>query len=190
MRKGQYARTTQETTIDVIVDLDGEGQITINTGVAFFDHLIKTLAVHSQINITVSAEGDLKHHIIEDIAICLGKALRQAIGKNSRINRFGDAIVPMDDALAFAAIDLVNRPYAVINLEVSGEIIEDAESEDIIHFLETLTSSLGSTVHLWIRHGTNDHHKIEAVFKAFALALKHAISIIPTRNVLSAKGTI
>jgi imidazoleglycerol-phosphate dehydratase len=190
MRKGQYARTTQETAIDVKVNLDGEGQLTLNSGVVFFDHLIKTLAVHSQIDIFVIAKGDLKHHVIEDIAICLGKALRQAIDITSSINRFGDAIVPMDDALAFAAIDLVNRPYAVINVNLIGEIIEDTESEDIIHFLETLTSSLGSTVHMWVHSGTNDHHKIEAAVKALALALKHAITVIPASNVPSAKGTI
>jgi imidazoleglycerol-phosphate dehydratase len=190
MRKGQYARTTKETAIDVQVNLDGEGRITLNSGVAFFDHLITTLAVHSQIDISVIAEGDLKHHVLEDIAICLGRALRQAIDQNSRINRFGDAIVPMDDALAFAALDLVNRPYAVINLNLAGEIIEDAESEDIIHFLETLILSLGSTVHLWVHYGTNDHHKIEAGFKALALALKHAMTITSVSNVPSAKGTM
>lgn len=192
MRIGEYSRKTRETQIDVSVNLDGNGiVIGKSTGVKFFDHLIKTLAVHSQVNIEIKAKGDLKHHLIEDVAICLGEALRKAIGDGIGINRFGYAIVPMDDALAFAAIDLVMRPHYSINLEITGEIIEDAEKEDIIHFIETLASFLKGNIHVWVQYGTNEHHKVEAAFKALALSLRQAIAISRKRNIIpSAKGTI
>jgi len=189
MRIGECSRKTRETQINVTVNLDGDGTAEVGTGVSFFDHLIKTLAVHSQVNIKVNAEGDLKHHVIEDVAICLGEALRKAIGEGVGIDRFGYAIVPMDDALAFAAIDLVRRPYHRISLEIAGEFIEDTTREDIIHFLETLASFLQGNIHLWVQHGTNDHHRVEAAFKALALSLRQAVAISPERRgVPSAKG--
>lgn len=191
MRTAERIRKTRETSINVTVNLDGEGAVKISTGVGFFDHLIKTLAVHSNVDIKVDAGGDLKHHVIEDVAICLGEALREAIGEGVGINRFGYAIVPMDDALAFAAIDLVRRPYHKISLDISGEAIEDATREDIIHFLETLASFLQGTIHIWVQYGSNDHHKVEAAFKALALSLKQAVATSPGKEkVPSAKGTM
>lgn len=191
MRTGECSRETRETKITVTVKLDGEGKAKASTGVMFFDHLLKTLAVHSQVDITVKAQGDLKHHIIEDVAICLGEALRKAVGEGVGINRFGYAIVPMDDALAFAAIDLVRRPYYKIELKIAEEAIEDATREDIIHFLETLASFLQGNLHIWVQYGLNDHHKVEAAFKALALSLRQAVAISPTRrHVPSAKGTM
>ncbi|MFH0897391.1 MAG: imidazoleglycerol-phosphate dehydratase HisB [Candidatus Bathyarchaeota archaeon] len=191
MRTGECSRETRETKITVTVKLDGEGTAKASTGVMFFDHLIKTLTVHSQIDITVKAQGDLKHHIIEDVAICLGEALRKAVGEGVGINRFGYAIVPMDDALAFAAVDLVRRPYHKIELKIDEETIEDATREDIIHFLETLASFLQGNIHLWVQYGTNDHHKVEAAFKALALSLRQAVTASPgQRHVPSAKGTM
>lgn len=192
MRTGECSRETRETKITVIVKLDGEGIARASTGVVFFDHLLKTLAVHSQVDITVNAQGDLKHHVIEDVAICLGEALRKAVGEGAGINRFGYAIVPMDDALAFAAIDLVRRPYHRIELKIAEEMIEDATREDIIHFLETLASFLQGNIHIWVQYGTNDHHKVEAAFKALALSLRQAVAVSLGRRkrVPSAKGTM
>lgn len=189
MRTGECARETRETKISVTVNLDGEGTAKVSTGVIFFDHLIKTLSFHSQIDINVNGRGDLKHHIIEDVAICLGEALRKAIGEGVGVNRFGYAAVPMDDALAFAAIDLVRRPFHKIDLKMAEETIEDTTREDIIHFFETMASFLQGNVHVWVQYGTNDHHKVEASFKALALSLKQAIAISPKqRQVPSAKG--
>ncbi|MCK5403393.1 imidazoleglycerol-phosphate dehydratase [Candidatus Bathyarchaeota archaeon] len=173
------------------VNLDGTGIIKTNSGIKYFDHLITTLGTHSLIDITIIAQGDLKHHLIEDVAICLGQALRNAIGEGLGINRFGYAIVPMDCSLAFTAIDLVRRPYHKIDLKISGETIEDMMQEDIIHFLETLASSLQVNMHIWTQYGDNDHHKVEAAFKSLALSLKEAIKVNPRRvNIPSAKGAM
>ena len=191
MRNGECLRETKETRICASVNLDGTGIAEVNTGVIFFDHLVKTLAVHSLVDIKITAKGDLKHHIIEDVAICLGEALRKAISDGIGINRFGYAIVPMDDALAFAAIDLVRRPFHKIDLKMTEEIIEDTNREDVIHFLETIASFLQCNVHAWVEYGANDHHKVEAVFKALALSLRQAVTVSLGRDrVLSAKGTI
>ena len=191
MRTGEYSRKTKETKIYVKVDLDGNGIVNINTGVKYFDHLIKTFGTHSLINLKVDAEGDLKHHVIEDVAICLGRALRNGVGEGAGINRFGYAIVPMDCSLAFAAIDLVRRPYCKIDLTITGKTIEDTRMEDIIHFLETLAFSLEANIHIWIQYGDNDHHKVEAAFKALALSLKEAVTVNPKRGgIPSAKGAM
>jgi imidazoleglycerol-phosphate dehydratase len=191
MRTAECSRETRETNIKVDVNLDGNGTAKVSTGVVFFDHLLKTLAVHSQVNISVTAKGDLKHHVIEDVAICLGEAIRKAVGEGMGISRFGYAIVPMDDALAFAALDLVRRPYHRIDLKIAEEVIEDTTREDIIHFLETLASFLQCNVHTWVEYGTNDHHKVEAAFKALALSLRQAVTVSPKRRqVPSAKGTM
>ncbi|MFQ6081518.1 MAG: imidazoleglycerol-phosphate dehydratase, partial [Candidatus Bathyarchaeia archaeon] len=127
----------------------------------------------------------------EDVAICLGEALRKALGDGKGIHRFGYAIVPMDDSLAFAAIDLAKRTCAKIDLKFEGKNIEDMPCEDIYHFLETLASSLQANLHLWIQCGANDHHKAEAAFKALALSLRRAVAIDPRRKgAPSSKGVI
>ena len=191
MRVVEYSRETKEIQIKMRVNLDGTGIATVDTGVGFFDHLLRTLAVHSQIDIKITATGDLKHHVIEDVAICLGEAIRKALGDGVGINRFGFAIVPMDDALAFAAIDVVRRPYHKIDLEIESEVVEDMAREDIIHFLETFASFLQGNIHLWVQYATNDHHRIEAALKALALSLKQAKAISSERKgVPSAKGTM
>ncbi len=189
MRKGNKSRTTTETHINVALDLDGVGNAEIDTGIAFFTHLLTSFATHSLIDMDVDANGDLKHHVIEDVAICLGEALREALGDGAGINRFGHAIVPMDCSLAIASVDLVKRPYAKINLKIEGRAIEDAEREDLIHFLETLAASMQANIHVWVLYGKNDHHKIEAAMKALALSMKHAVAIDARRKrVPSAKG--
>ena len=190
MRIGEVTRKTKETQISLSVNLDGDGNVDVSAGVRYFEHLIKTLAVHSSIDVKINAMGDLKHHVIEDVAICFGEALSKALGERVGINRFGYAIVPMDCSLAFAAVDLVKRPYSKVDLKIEGKIIEDTSREDIIHFLETLASSLQANIHVWVQYGSNDHHKVEAAFKALALSLKQAISVTKKTDVPSAKGTM
>jgi imidazoleglycerol-phosphate dehydratase len=191
MRVSKVYRKTRETEVLMKVNLDSDGKADVDTGVLFFNHLLTSLATHSLIDITAKVKGDLRHHAIEDVAICLGEALKKALGDREGINRFGFAVVPMDCSLAFAAVDLVKRPYAKIDLKLKGKKIEDMPSEDIQHFLETLTSSLQANIHLWIQYGANDHHKAEAIVKALALSLKQAMAIEPRRKgVPSSKGVI
>lgn len=191
VRSAEVSRKTRETEVYVKVNLDSIGNAEVNTGVAFLDHLIKSLATHSLIDITIHINGDLKHHVIEDVAICLGEALRKALGSGEGITRFGFAFVPMDCSLVFAAVDLVRRPYAKIDLKLRGRRIEDMRCEDVIHFLETLAFSMQANVHILTQYGNNDHHKAEAAFKALALALRQAVSVDPRRSgAPSSKGVI
>jgi len=191
MRIGEVSRKTGETDVQVKVNLDGSGSAETNAGVGFLDHMLNSLATHSLIDITVKATGDLTHHILEDVAICLGEALLKALGDAEGIRRFGYAIVPMDCSLAFAAVDLAKRPYVKVDLKLRGEKIEDMPCENIYHFLETLAMALRANMHVWVQYGSNDHHKVEAAFKALALSLRQAVSIDPRRSgVPSSKGVI
>lgn len=191
MRKAQFERKTSETEVNIKVNLNGEGKSSVKTGLKFLNHMIKTLSTHSLIDINIIAKGDLRHHLIEDIAIGLGEALKNALGNREGINRFGSSIVPMDCSLAIAAIDLVKRPYSVIDLKLEGKAVEDMKTEDIYHFLKSLSSSLEANLHLQVQYGLNDHHKIEAAFKALALSLRQAVSIDSRRKgIPSAKGAI
>jgi imidazoleglycerol-phosphate dehydratase len=191
MRVNEVYRKTRETEVQVKVNLDSEGKADIDTGVPFLNHLITSLATHSLIDISAKVKGDLKHHAVEDLAICLGEALSKALGGREGINRFGYAAVPMDCSLAFSAIDLVKRPYSKIDLKLRGKKVEDMPSEDICHFLETLATSLSANIHVWVEYGNNDHHKAEAAIKALALALKQAVALDPRRKgIPSSKGVI
>jgi imidazoleglycerol-phosphate dehydratase len=191
MRTDEVYRKTKETEVTVKVNLDGEGKNDVSTGVAFFDHLLTSFATHSLIDVTAKVQGDLKHHSIEDLAIGLGEALSKALDKRESITRFGFASVPMDDSLAFSAVDLVKRPFPVINLKLKGKKIEDMATEDIVHFFETLTISLCANVHVWTEYGGNDHHKAEAAVKAFAISLKQAITMDSRRKgIPSSKGAM
>lgn len=191
MRADEVYRKTRETEVTVKVDLDGEGKIEVETGVAFFNHLITSFATHGLIDLSAKVKGDLRHHAIEDLAIGLGEALNKALAGREGIIRFGYAAVPMDESLAFAAIDLVKRPYAVIDLKLRGKKIEDMATEDIVHFFETLATSLSANIHVWVQYGGNDHHKAEAAVKALALAFKQAIALDSRRKgIPSSKGVI
>ncbi|MCW3991921.1 MAG: imidazoleglycerol-phosphate dehydratase HisB [Candidatus Bathyarchaeota archaeon] len=191
MRIAEVSRATRETDIHLKVDLDGSGLVEVDTGVAFLDHMLKTLATHSLIDITAKATGDLRHHTVEDVSICLGEALRKALGDAVGVKRFGYAIVPMDCSLAFAAVDLANRPYANIHLSLRDLEVEDMASEDVHQFLETLAMSLRANVHIHVPYGSNGHHKVEAAFKALALSLRQAVSVDPRRSgVPSSKGVL
>jgi imidazoleglycerol-phosphate dehydratase len=189
-RKGEVKRNTKEVKIRVTVGLNGKGEFAGNSGSAFIDHMVRTLAKHSLIDISVEASGDLKHHIIEDLGLTMGKALNEALGNKAGIARFGYAYVPMDDSLARAVVDLGGRAYSRIYLGVKGGTIEDTKVEDIIHFLESLSQSLQCNLHVRVLYGTNDHHRVEAAVKAMALALKMAVSRGELSDVPSAKGEI
>lgn len=191
MRVAEFHRKTRETEVYVKVNLDGVGEANVEMKPAFCTHMIVSLATHSLIDVTVKAQGDLEHHIMEDVAICLGEAIQKALGDAAGMSRFGYAIVPMDCSLAFAAVDLSKRPYAKIDLKLEKRIIEDMPTEDLYHFLETLATTVRANIHLGVQYGTNDHHKAEAAFKALALSLRQAVSIDPRRmGAPSSKGAI
>ncbi len=191
MRKDEVYRKTKETEVSVKVNLDGEGKVNAATGVPFLDHMVTSLATHSMIDITAKVNGDLRHHSVEDLAIGLGEALSKALGTREGIARFGYAAAPMDCSLAFAAVDLVKRPYCKIDLKLRGKKIEDMPTEDINHFFESLATSLCANVHVYVQYGSNDHHKAEAAVKALALSLRQAVALDPRRKgVPSSKGVI
>jgi imidazoleglycerol-phosphate dehydratase len=182
MRSAKVERKTKETSVEISVALDGKGVTSNETGVKFLDHMLDSFATHSSIDLEVKAQGDLQHHIVEDVALALGSALNKALGERTGITRFGEAIVPMDDALALAAIDLVRRPFVAIQLQIERTMIEDVPREDLEHFLHTLATTLEATVHVKVLEGRNDHHKVEAAFKAFARAFAAATTLDPRRS--------
>ena len=191
MRTEEVYRKTKETEVKVTVNLDGEGKVSVCTPVPFLDHMLTSLATHSLIDITASVKGDLAHHCIEDLAIGLGEALNKALGTREGITRFGNAAAPMDCSLAFAAVDLVKRPYFKIDLKLRGKKVENMPTEDIVHFYESLAQSLQANVHMFVEYGSNDHHKAEAATKALALSLRQAIAMDSRRKgVPSSKGAI
>lgn len=191
MRTEKVSRKTKETDVQVSVNLDGEGKTTVSTNVPFLDHMLTSLATHSLIDINASVNGDLVHHCVEDLALGLGEALNKALGTREGITRFGNAAAPMDCSLAFAAVDLVKRPYFKIDLKLRGKKVEEMPTEDIQHFFESLANALQANVHIFVEYGSNDHHKAEAATKALALSLRQAVTIDPKRKgVPSSKGVI
>ena len=191
MRTEEVYRKTKETEVKVKVNLDGEGKTNISTSVPFLDHMLTSLATHSLIDIEASVKGDLVHHMVEDLALGLGEALNKALGTREGITRFGNAAAPMDCSLAFAAVDLVKRPYFKIDLKLRGKKVEEMPTEDIVHFFESLTQTLQANVHIFVEYGSNDHHKAEAATKALALSLRQAATMDPRRKgVPSCKGVI
>ena len=191
MRCEEVYRKTKETEVKVKVNLDGEGKASVSTSVPFLDHMLTSLATHSLIDIDASVKGDLVHHIVEDLALGLGEALNKALGTREGITRFGNAAAPMDCSLAFAAVDLVKRPYFKIDLKLRGKKVENMPTEDIVHFFESLTQTLQANIHLFVEYGSNDHHKAEAATKALALSLRQAAAVDARRKgVPSSKGVI
>ncbi len=190
-RRARVHRTTRETGVFAEVVLDGEGRAEVELRPAFLTHMLELLAHHSLMDLTVKAEGDLVHHLVEDVGLTLGAAVNQALGERTGIRRFGSALVPLDEALAMASVDLARRPFSVTDLKLVREMIEDMPREDIAHFLRSLTTAMEACVHIVVLYGENDHHKIEAGVKAFALALRLAMSPDPRRSgVPSSKGVI
>ncbi|MBR3046372.1 MAG: imidazoleglycerol-phosphate dehydratase HisB [Oscillospiraceae bacterium] len=193
MREATVTRNTRETQITVSVKLDGKGESNISTGIGFFDHMLTALSRHSGISMDIQANGDLYvdgHHTVEDTGIVLGQALNQALGDKSGIARYGSAYIPMDEALSFCALDLSNRPYVVFNGTFTNQMIGQYDACLTEEFFRALAVNAGITLHLDMRYGSNDHHKCEALFKAFAHALKAAIRFNEDGTVLSTKGVL
>jgi imidazoleglycerol-phosphate dehydratase len=194
MRTAEISRATKETRVRVALDLDGTGKSAPNTGVGFFDHMLDLLARHSLIDLDISAEGDLQvdaHHTVEDVGIVLGQALEKALGEKRGIQRYGWAIVPMDESLAQVAIDLSGRPAFVFRVEFKGETIGNFPVELVEEFLKALAVNAKMNLHVLVPYGGNNHHISEAIFKATARALRLAVSQDPRSNeVPSTKGSL
>jgi imidazoleglycerol-phosphate dehydratase len=192
-RRATINRTTRETTVKVVLNLDGSGQAKVSTGVGFFDHLLSTLAHHALFDLDIETTGDLQvddHHTVEDTALVFGSAVAEALGDRAGIVRFGDASVPMDEALGFAAVDVGGRPYAVIDLPFRGERAGELTLQNVEHGLEAFARTAGITLHLRAT-GRNDHHIAEAAFKSLARALRAAVAPDPRRTgVASTKGSL
>jgi len=194
-RTARVERVTKETQVLIELDLDGSGVTTADTGVPFFDHMLAQLGKHGLLDLTVRASGDIEvdaHHTVEDTALALGQALREALGDKAGICRFGDALVPLDETLARAAVDLSGRPYAV-HSEPDGmpPLIGTYDTTLTRHFFESLAMSAGLCVHLSVLAGRNPHHIVEAQFKAFARALRAAAAPDPrSAGIPSTKGTL
>jgi len=187
-RSAVVKRKTKETDILVDINLDGSGKSEISTRIAFFNHILELFARHSGIDLKLNAEGDLVHHLIEDIGISLGKAIFKALGDKKGIKRFGDKTIPMDEALATCAVDLSGRSYHNIDLKIKG-IIEDMEAENLVHFFESLSINAKINLHIIVHYGSNEHHKAEAAIKSLAYAFKEAIEL-KGEQIPSTKGIL
>jgi imidazoleglycerol-phosphate dehydratase len=170
-------RETKETNIRLELNLDGSVEWEISTGIRVLDHLLAQLAQHGRFNLKISATGDDQHHIVEDVGICLGRAFNEALGEKRGIVRMGDATVPMDDALAIAAVDISGRGYTVLELPFSDNDMAGFATDLIRHFLESFANEARLNLHAKVLYGTNDHHKAEALFKALGRALDTATRI-------------
>jgi len=195
MRQANVNRKTNETNIDVTVNLDGSGNCAIQTGIGFFDHMLTQIAVHGLFDIEIAAQGDLDidtHHTIEDVALALGQAFSQALGDRKGIRRMGQAAVPMDEALCEVFVDLSGRPYSVFQGEWLAPNVGDIPVSLVEHFFYSLSMTLKANIHANIRYGRDDHHKAEGLFKALARALSTAVQIDPRRAdaVPSSKGVL
>lgn len=199
-RKSTEERTTKESTIRVSLNLDGSGNVNIDTGIGFFDHMLNHIAVHGIFDIEVKAKGDLHvdtHHTIEDVAIVLGKSFNHAIGDKIGIKRIGSSYVPMDEALALVVVDFSNRPYSVIDIPWTGKYFGKDQDELIPltlieHFLQTFATNASITLHVRVLSGKDDHHIAESVFKALGSSLDKASRFDPKRKgvVPSTKGIL
>ncbi len=192
MRKVTKERNTKETKIKMSINLDGNGTSTIDTGIGFFDHMLTLFAFHSKFDLDVKADGDLyvcDHHTIEDIGILLGKAIKEALGDKKGINRYGSFTIPMDETLCNVTLDISGRPYLVYHCELKRESIGTYSTEMTEEFLRALAVQAGITLHVNVYYGTNDHHKVEAIFKALGRALKQAVEITGT-EIPSSKGVL
>ena len=195
MRTATVARDTNETSIKVSVALDGVGRSAVSTGIGFFDHMLDQLARHSLIDMDVATTGDLHiddHHTVEDTGIALGQALRQALGERAGIVRYADALLPMDEALTRAAVDVSGRPFLVFRVDFPRDKIGTFDTELVREFFQAFAMNAGLTLHVETLYGANAHHIAESCFKAVARALKGAVAIDPRQGgkVPSTKGTL
>jgi imidazoleglycerol phosphate dehydratase HisB len=193
-RRASVQRKTRETEIDVMLDLDGRGRARVATGIAFLDHMITALATHARFDLELTARGDLEvddHHTVEDVALALGAALDRALGEKRSIRRFSSAFAPLDEALARAVVDLSGRPFARVRLRLVRERLGTLACENAGHFFRSLAMAARLTLHLDVVRGANDHHKLEAAFKAVAIALREAVACDERGDgVPSTKGTL
>jgi len=195
-RTAKIERNTKETRISVEINLDGKGNADVKTGLAFFDHMLDQIAKHGLIDLKLHCDGDLEidaHHTIEDSALALGEAIKEALGDKKGVRRFGHAYVPMDECLSRVAMDLSNRPYCVWNVNFTIDRLgENMETELFGHFFHSLAQSAGMTLHCDNLYGENNHHIVESVFKAFARALKMAVEHDPRAEGIlpSTKGAL
>lgn len=194
MRTAQIRRETNETQINVTLNLDGSGKSEINTGIGFFDHMLTHLARHGLFDLQVQATGDLHiddHHTVEDVGICLGKAFLQALGDMKGITRYGHAVTPMDETLAEAALDMSGRPFFHFEAAFQAEKIGAFDTELVEEFFRAFAVNSRMTLHLVLRHGSNAHHIAEGLFKAWARALRQAVTLDPrVKEVPSTKGML
>ncbi|MFP4654900.1 MAG: imidazoleglycerol-phosphate dehydratase HisB [Methanohalobium sp.] len=191
MRSAKISRETRETSIEIELNIDGRGEADIDTGIGFFDHMLASFAKHSGFDLNISANGDFEvdeHHLIEDTGIVLGQVIDKALDDKSGIARYGDAHIPMDESLADVALDLGGRSYLVLYADFETQRVGNFSTQMVRHFFESLTQSANMTLHASI-YGYNDHHKIEALFKAFAHSMKRAV-VVEGEDVRSTKGMI
>ena len=195
MRKGAVSRKTNETAVDVEVDLDGTGVAKIATGVGFFDHMLDQLARHSLVDMNIAAKGDLHiddHHTVEDVGIALGQALKQALGDKRGVTRYADCLLPMDETLTRGALDVSGRPFLVFKVDFPTQKIGTFDTELVREFFQALAMNAGLTLHVETLHGANSHHIAESCFKAVARALGAALAIDPRQaaRIPSTKGAL
>ena len=192
-RKVSIKRNTKETNVNVSVNIDGTGNTNIKTGINFLDHLIVSFGKHGMMDLKIDAESNdgIEHHLIEDTAITLGQTIDKALSSRSGITRFSYASVPMDESLAEASIDLVKRPFWKLTLLIKRSKIEDVSKEDLEHFFQSLLQNLNSCIHLTVKYGKNDHHKVEAAIKSLAVAFKNASELDKKqKGIPSTKGSM
>lgn len=189
MRASNIHRKTGETDIKVSLVVEGEGAYDIGTGFKFFDHLLSSFSRHGRFDLEVKATGDNEHHVVEDVAIALGEAFRDALGDKRGIKRFGSAIVPMDDILLLTAVDISGRGYCVSGVKFRRKKIEGLSSEMIAHFLTTFTTEFKVNLHAMVLEGKNEHHKAEALFKSLGLSLREACGVVG-EGIPSTKGVL
>lgn len=192
-RKASIKRNTKETSVSVSVNLDGTGKTSIKTGINFLDHLIVSFGKHGMMDLKVDAKSNdnIEHHLIEDTAITIGQTIDKALSSRSGITRFSYASVPMDESLAEASIDLIKRPFWKLTLLIKRNKIEDVSKEDLEHFFQSLLQNLNSCIHLTVKYGDNDHHKVESAIKSLAVALRNASMLDKKqKGIPSTKGSM
>ena len=194
MREFTFNRDTKETKISIKINLDGSGKNKIDTGIAFFDHMLQQISTHSLIDLELRCDGDLKvdmHHTVEDVGIALGESIKNALGDKKGITRFAHSYVSFDETLTRSVIDLCNRPYFIWNVKVSLEKVGEMEQELFSEFFKSIVTESRMNCHIETLYGKNNHHIIESCFKSFALSLKKAITIDPNNtNIPSSKGKL
>lgn len=192
MRQDFVSRKTRETDISINMNIDGNGSFNGTSGVGFFDHMLNSFAVHGKMDIELKAEGDLHvdcHHTVEDIGIVLGQVFNKALGDKKGITRFGDSLIPMDEALAQAVIDISGRPFLVFNAEFNKPMVGDFDTDMVVEFFRAFAMNAGITLHINLIYGQNAHHCIEAIFKAVAHSIRKAVEI-SSSEILSTKGSL